>query len=83
MSARGAGCLSEAHEFFNRCYIAGLLPRNFDLSKPQEKSVSKVLFLLMSVTTLVSIKASKKQEPSSLDRPFSSNKISRVCILEC
>ncbi|XP_078375377.1 protein ELYS-like isoform X3 [Oculina patagonica] len=38
MSKQGISCLSDAHEYFNMCYVAGLLPRNFDLSKPQDKS---------------------------------------------
>jgi len=40
MSKEGISCLSDAHEYFNMCYVAGLLPRNFDLSKPQDRSVS-------------------------------------------
>lgn len=40
MSKLGVSCLSDAHEYFNMCYVAGLLPRNFDLSK--ERSVSAV-----------------------------------------
>ncbi|XP_032239652.1 protein ELYS isoform X2 [Nematostella vectensis] len=32
------GQLPDAHDYFNMCWMAGLLPRNFDLSKPQEKS---------------------------------------------
>ena len=40
MSKLGVSCLSDAHEYFNMCYVAGLLPRNFDLSK--ERSVSTV-----------------------------------------
>ena len=40
MSKQGIGCLSDAHDYFNMCYVAGLLPKNFDLSKPQDKSVS-------------------------------------------
>lgn len=38
MSKEGISCLSDAHEYFNMCYVAGLLPRNFDLSKPQDRS---------------------------------------------
>lgn len=40
MSKEGISCLSDAPEYFNMCYVAGLLPRNFDLSKPQDRSVS-------------------------------------------
>lgn len=43
MSKEGISCLSDAHEYFNMCYVAGLLPRNFDLSKPQDRSVSTYL----------------------------------------
>ena len=42
MSKQGTSCLSDAHEYFNMCYVAGLLPRNFDLSKPQDRSVSSL-----------------------------------------
>lgn len=42
ISKEGISCLSDAHEYFNVCYAAGLLPRNFDLSKPQDKTVSKL-----------------------------------------
>ncbi|KAK2553031.1 Protein ELYS [Acropora cervicornis] len=38
ISKEGISCLSDAHEYFNVCYAAGLLPRNFDLSKPQDKT---------------------------------------------
>ena len=43
MGKEGISCLSDAHEYFNMCYVAGLLPRNFDLSKPQDRSVSTYL----------------------------------------
>lgn len=42
ISKEGISCLSVAHEYFNVCYVAGLLPRNFDISKPQDKTVSKL-----------------------------------------
>ncbi|RMX53817.1 hypothetical protein pdam_00000467 [Pocillopora damicornis] len=38
ISKQGFSCLSDAHEYFNTCYVAGLLPRNFDLSKPQDRT---------------------------------------------
>ncbi|KAJ7394682.1 Protein ELYS [Desmophyllum pertusum] len=45
MSKQGISCLSDVHEYFQMCYVAGLLPRNFDLSKPQDKSFHhKALF---------------------------------------
>ena len=40
ISKQGTSSLSDAHEYFNVCYAAGLLPRNFDLSKPQDRTVS-------------------------------------------
>lgn len=38
ISKQGTSSLSDAHEYFNVCYAAGLLPRNFDLSKPQDRT---------------------------------------------
>ena len=40
ISKQGTNCLSDAHEYFNICYVSGLLPRNFDLSKPHDRTVS-------------------------------------------
>ncbi|CAH3037704.1 unnamed protein product [Porites lobata] len=42
MSKLGVSCLSDAHEYFNMCYVAGLLPRNFDLSKERSFHIDAV-----------------------------------------
>lgn len=42
MSKQETSCLSDAHEYFNMCYVAGLLPRNFDLSKDRSFHIEAV-----------------------------------------
>jgi hypothetical protein len=40
LSRKGVTALNEAHEYFHRCWTASLMPKNFDFSRAQEKTVS-------------------------------------------